>query len=186
MNEARQALKERVEADKFELIGSWIVEKVDACTCGSGADITKLYGHEPGCGIEPVAPLETLITAEERVRELATQIGDVEGVRGLRQRLEDLESAVSYWEEENRILMENLDAAQATIEVALDECEQLPEGSGNQKIMAVLLGAKVQSRRERDAEKWDEGAEAITNYQWVTTGGQPIDSPPNPYVKVKR
>lgn len=34
--------------------GEWIVQATDGCTCHGG---TTVYGHEPGCGIEPIARL---------------------------------------------------------------------------------------------------------------------------------
>ncbi len=35
--------------------GEWLVEYVEACTCGVGG---LSYGHEAGCGVEPLARLE--------------------------------------------------------------------------------------------------------------------------------
>ena len=42
---------------RMRIIGTWLVEEVDECTggaCGLG------YGHEPGCGQEPIVDLSTL------------------------------------------------------------------------------------------------------------------------------
>lgn len=41
----------------FGIAGDWLYEETDRCTCGTGGTIGALYGHEPGCGLEPVARL---------------------------------------------------------------------------------------------------------------------------------
>lgn len=38
----------------FETLGDWVIEFVGGCTCGAGQ---PPYGHEPGCGWEPVGQL---------------------------------------------------------------------------------------------------------------------------------
>lgn len=42
---------------EFEVAGDWLVERTETCTCGVGPSLSALYGHEPGCGYEPVARL---------------------------------------------------------------------------------------------------------------------------------
>ena len=42
---------------KFAIIGTWLVEVLDRCTCGTGG---TLYPHEQYCGCEPVVDLSTL------------------------------------------------------------------------------------------------------------------------------
>lgn len=37
------------------LLGRWVCEQVNGCTCGGGGDV---YGHEPDCGLEPVFELQ--------------------------------------------------------------------------------------------------------------------------------
>jgi len=41
--------------EELLVIGEYLCQKVDACTCG--ADLNAGYGHEPYCGVEPVAKL---------------------------------------------------------------------------------------------------------------------------------
>lgn len=41
-----------IPADEF-VLGEWVVQNVNACTCGMG-DVGTYYGHEQYCGIEPV------------------------------------------------------------------------------------------------------------------------------------
>lgn len=41
----------------FGIAGDWLYQETDRCTCGVGSSIGALYGHEPGCGLEPVARL---------------------------------------------------------------------------------------------------------------------------------
>lgn len=41
----------------FGIAGDWLYEETDRCTCGAGGTIGAVYGHEPGCGLEPVARL---------------------------------------------------------------------------------------------------------------------------------
>ena len=43
---------------KFAIIGTWLVEALDHCTCGTGGK--NLYPHEAYCGYEPVVDLSTL------------------------------------------------------------------------------------------------------------------------------
>lgn len=42
---------------RFDIAGDWLVEQTDRCTCGVGTGLASVYGHEPGCGYEPVARL---------------------------------------------------------------------------------------------------------------------------------
>lgn len=44
----------------FGIAGEWLYEETDRCTCGVGNSIGALYGHEPGCGLEPVAKLRAV------------------------------------------------------------------------------------------------------------------------------
>lgn len=44
----------------FDIAGDWLYEETDRCTCGIGNSIGALYGHEPGCGLEPVARLQAV------------------------------------------------------------------------------------------------------------------------------
>lgn len=41
----------------FGIAGDWLYQETDRCTCGCGNTIGAMYGHEPGCGFEPVARL---------------------------------------------------------------------------------------------------------------------------------
>lgn len=41
----------------FDIAGQWLVEATDRCTCGAGTSLGAVFGHEPGCGYEPVALL---------------------------------------------------------------------------------------------------------------------------------
>lgn len=40
---------------QFEVVGDWLAERADSCTCGSPLGI---YPHEQYCGLEPVAQLK--------------------------------------------------------------------------------------------------------------------------------
>lgn len=42
---------------EFRVVGTWLVEVVDECTCGCGGPVP----HEPGCGMEPVVDLARLM-----------------------------------------------------------------------------------------------------------------------------
>ncbi|WPH57691.1 hypothetical protein [Mycobacterium phage WXIN] len=43
---------------EYSIIGDWLARAVNACTCYGGGDHN--YGHEPGCGYEPLARVEEL------------------------------------------------------------------------------------------------------------------------------
>jgi hypothetical protein len=52
----------------YAIFGEWLAKCVDQCTCYGGE-----FGHEPGCGYEPVAKIaeiEAALSAAERVRKL--------------------------------------------------------------------------------------------------------------------
>lgn len=51
-----------------KVIGEWLVEQVDECTCGS-IDIGVGIQHEPHCGWEPIEKIAALARADERGRE---------------------------------------------------------------------------------------------------------------------
>lgn len=38
---------------KLLIVNDWLVEETDSCTCYGGGP----YGHEPGCGLEPLVNL---------------------------------------------------------------------------------------------------------------------------------
>lgn len=45
--------------DRLHVIGDWLVEETGNHTCGTGPD--GHYGiHEPGCGYEPITPLDQI------------------------------------------------------------------------------------------------------------------------------
>lgn len=49
----------RTVPQQLVVMGTWLVEPVDGCTCGAGPG--GYYGaHEPQCGYEPVVDLSTL------------------------------------------------------------------------------------------------------------------------------
>lgn len=53
----------------YKVVGTWLVEVVDDCTCGTNG---LPYGHEPGCGTDPVVDLSRLMaipTGPEHVIE---------------------------------------------------------------------------------------------------------------------
>ena len=49
--------RDNEEIIKFAIIGTWLVEVLDHCTCGTGG---TSYSHEPYCGYEPIIDLSTL------------------------------------------------------------------------------------------------------------------------------
>lgn len=51
---------------EYVVINGWLAELVSGCTCGAGGT----YGHEPGCGAEPLVQVTALLDAVERVRAL--------------------------------------------------------------------------------------------------------------------
>lgn len=52
----------------YAVFGDWLAKCVDQCTCYGGE-----FGHEPGCGYEPVA----------KISEIEAVLGTVAVVRGL-------------------------------------------------------------------------------------------------------
>jgi len=53
--------------EELLVIGEYLCQKVDDCTCG--ADLNAGYGHEPYCGVEPVAKLARVRAALSGVSE---------------------------------------------------------------------------------------------------------------------
>lgn len=51
-----ESTSQRDEPAEQRIIGTWLAEKVDGCTCGPG----PMGEHEPGCGWEPVVDLTTV------------------------------------------------------------------------------------------------------------------------------
>jgi hypothetical protein len=41
----------------LDIAGGWLVQDTGVCTCGPGPVVGAVYGHESGCGYEPVARL---------------------------------------------------------------------------------------------------------------------------------
>lgn len=69
-----QAVQEFLRSDRTKpvIYNEWLVEPVNYCTCYGGGP----YGHEPGCGLEPLVDLTEqveAIRADER-RRVAEQV----------------------------------------------------------------------------------------------------------------
>lgn len=67
---------------EYAVVGDWLVESTGGCTCGAGEGI---YGHEPGCGQEPIARVSELLdqaAALARVEALADEWADDTGIEG--------------------------------------------------------------------------------------------------------
>ena len=47
--------------EDFIVRGGWLCEVVPHCTCGT--HLPAVYGHEPGCGVEPIASVEQIMQA---------------------------------------------------------------------------------------------------------------------------
>ena len=43
----------------YTVVGDWLAEYVDGCTCGMGP---TGYQHEPMCGLEPIDTVDNLLT----------------------------------------------------------------------------------------------------------------------------
>lgn len=73
----KRMLRADVEAGKFSVMGPYLVTTADGCTCGQPAGAP--YGHEPGCGFEPIQTIELLIFPPElevwAVKERALRAG---------------------------------------------------------------------------------------------------------------
>lgn len=48
-------------APGFVIENGWIAQAVNGCTCGNGDAYP--YGHQPGCGLEPIASVESALNA---------------------------------------------------------------------------------------------------------------------------
>lgn len=44
----------------YGVMHGWLVEHTNEHTCGAGVGV---YSHEPGCGTEPIGPIEELLAA---------------------------------------------------------------------------------------------------------------------------
>lgn len=54
----------------FVIAYGYLCEKVDGCTCGFGG---APYGHEPGCGLEPLVQLNEIEGWKEELEHLRTK-----------------------------------------------------------------------------------------------------------------
>lgn len=63
--EVLAALRAAMEARRVHLAGGWLCEDVNECTCGQPAG--SAYGHESGCGLEPICGMPSLLDAAEDV-----------------------------------------------------------------------------------------------------------------------
>lgn len=57
---------------KMKIEGTWLVESTGCCTCCAGGD--GLYGHEPGCGWEPVIDLSTIPGGLPEAADIAAEV----------------------------------------------------------------------------------------------------------------
>lgn len=53
----RELIQKDIDAGNVDIHGGWLIIHVGHCTCYGGGP----YGHEPGCGYEPIAQLVDLI-----------------------------------------------------------------------------------------------------------------------------
>ena len=70
-------------ARRLEIVNGWLVESVNYCTCYGG---DAPYGHEPGCGYEPLENLQEQIEeilVEERKKILARVEEFIQGLAGI-------------------------------------------------------------------------------------------------------
>lgn len=64
-------------AERYSIVNGYLVETANGCTCHGGGP----YGHEPGCGMEPVALLSDLLDIHAvRYQPLAALAGEVEAI----------------------------------------------------------------------------------------------------------
>lgn len=52
-------LQADIDAGRIHIMGDWLVLDRNGCTCFGG----NAYGHEPGCGYEPIVKLHEAIMA---------------------------------------------------------------------------------------------------------------------------
>lgn len=57
----RTLIQQDIDADNISIMNKYLVVAVNKCTCYGGGP----YGHEPGCGYEPIAPLIDLIAGDK-------------------------------------------------------------------------------------------------------------------------
>lgn len=50
----------------YAVFGDWLAQCVDQCTCYGGE-----FGHEPGCGYEPIAKISEVLAALSVVKRLS-------------------------------------------------------------------------------------------------------------------
>lgn len=63
---------------QYSVINDWLVIAANQCTCGAGGE----FGHEPGCGYEPVAKIaeiEAALANVRNIRELAETMMNEQG-----------------------------------------------------------------------------------------------------------
>jgi hypothetical protein len=85
------------ETPKLRIDSGWLVEEVDHCTCGAGNE----YGHEPGCGLDPLMPVSELAA---ELAELARVLPVVDAARAWTTQLDEHEAAIKFMNPATRAL----------------------------------------------------------------------------------
>lgn len=66
-------LKATAERD-LAIVNGWLVQRVDICTCGTGG---TGYGHEPGCGFEPLITIDNIERLTQQLKDVADYLDQI-------------------------------------------------------------------------------------------------------------
>jgi hypothetical protein len=69
------------DAPEYAIESGWLVEVVKEHTCGAG---DGMYGHEPGCGLIPIAKVDDLLAAEAKLAAARLALAAFREVRDAR------------------------------------------------------------------------------------------------------
>jgi hypothetical protein len=67
---AERHIRNLEQAPGLVIENGWIAQVVDSCTCGNGDAYP--YGHQPGCGLEPIATVESALVALATIGTMTT------------------------------------------------------------------------------------------------------------------
>lgn len=105
----------------YDINGEWLVQRVDGCTCYGG----RPYGHEPGCGWEPIAKVADMLEALGGERPASG------GLVGLPAQTE------KHSNEETTVIPD------AAVEAALTEVWRFDDGQRNRAAIKAVLAAAL-------------------------------------------
>lgn len=149
-----------LDLDKWRAVGTWVAAEVGSCTCGTGR-----YGHEQGCGLEPLSGAATESAALAIAEDHNVLVGEV---RRLGEALQQARNVQPEFKDERLAdmteaeVLELLDRTAERVETIL--CP-VPGCSGDQCVLcegAMRLPADAETS-DAISQLWRSGERRISD-----------------------